>query len=222
MFWLVVAAMACMALAFVVVPMVRGGSGRKSLLLIALMLSVPLSGVVGYEIGRSSVGTSALQAATDSNPPAESSSAPDPLKMVAQLEAKLNAGAGTPDQWLMLARSYSALKRYPDAVSAYAKATAFIQDDAQMYADYADAVGMAKGGLDQEVEALIGKALQIDPSNPKALALKGTAAFNRKDYSSAILNWEKMLASPSLSEEWANGTRANIEEARSLLQKQKK
>jgi len=222
MFWFVVAVMACVALAFVVVPVVRGGTSKKNLLLIALILSVPLSGLVGYEIGKSSVETSALQAATGSTPSAEPAPAPDPLKMVAQLEGKLKAGSGTPEQWLMLARSYSTLKRYSDAVNAYAKATESIQDDAQIYADYADAVGMAKGGLDQEGEALIGKALQIDPSNPKALALKGTAAFNRKDYSSAIQNWEKMLASPSLSEEWANGTRANIEEARSLLQKQKK
>ena len=41
---------------------------------------------------------------------------------------------------------------------------------------------------------LINKALRLDPSNPKALALAGTAEFEQKKYKEAAAYWEKLLA----------------------------
>jgi cytochrome c-type biogenesis protein CcmH len=122
----------------------------------------------------------------------------------------------------MLARSYVTLQRHKEAVSAYAKATESIQNDAQMYADYADALAMSKGGLDKESEALIDKALTVDPLNPKALSLKATVAFNNKDYQAAIDLWQKMLTVPGLEKAWATSARSSIEEARGLLHPDRK
>lgn len=142
--------------------------------------------------------------------------------MVAQLEARLKNGAGTPEEWAMLARSYNTLQRHKDAVTAYAKAAETITNDAQMFADYADALAMSRGGLDKDSEALIDKALKIDPLNPKALALKATVAFNNKDYQAAIDLWQKMLTIPDLNQDWANGARGGIEEARGLMRQTNK
>ena len=52
-----------------------------------------------------------------------------------------------------------------------------------LLADYADALGAAQGGtLEGKPLELVERALKVDPTHWKALALAGTAAFNRKDY----------------------------------------
>lgn len=222
MFIAIIIAMAVIALAIVVLPMIKPGVNKTTMAIIGLLAAIPLSGVIGYEIGMSQNAPSQTAPVVSDSTDAATLSAPDPLKMVAQLEAKLKNGQGTPDQWAMLARSYAALKRHQEAAAAYAKATETITDDAQMYADYADALAMSTGGLDKASEALIDKALKVDPFNPKALALKGTVAFNNQDYQSAIDQWEKLLTVPGLDSNWINGTRSSIEEARSLLHRQSK
>ncbi len=205
--------MALIALAFVLLPVIKPGMNKQTLAIIGLLAAVPLSAMIGYEFGIS------RNAQVPATPGAETTadSAPDPAKMVAQLENKLKDGQGTPEQWAMLARSYVTLQRHKDAAAAYAKATQSITDDAQMFADYADALAMSRGGLDKDSEALIDRALKVDPLNPKALALKATVAFNNKDYQSAINLWEKLLTVPGLNQDWVNVTRGSIDEARGLM-----
>jgi cytochrome c-type biogenesis protein CcmH len=217
MFWITIIAMAVVALCFVLFPIIKGRLSRETLLIIALVTGVPLSGFVGYEIGayeKSPAQTAPIGQVSET---AEISPAPDPAKMVAQLEARLKNGSGTPEEWAMLARSYNTLQRHKDAVTAYAKAAETITNDAQMFADYADALAMSRGSLDKDSEALIDKALKVDPLNPKALALKATVAFNNKDYQAAIDLWQRMLTIPGLNQDWVNGARGGIDEAQSLM-----
>jgi len=220
MLLLITSGMALIAIAMVVLPIIKPGVSKQTLAIIALIVAVPLSGVVGYEIGRSRNAPDATAMVEPVD--ATASPAPDPVKMVAQLEAKLKGGTGTPEQWAMLARSYVTLKRHQEAVAAYAKATETITNDAQMYADYADALAMSRGGLDKDSQALIDKALKVDPLNAKAISLKATVAFNNQDYQSAIDLWEKLLTVPGLSQDWINVTRGSIDEARGLLKATKK
>ena len=55
--------------------------------------------------------------------------------------------------------------------------------DAELLADLADVLAMTRSQrLQGEPEKLVLRALEIDPQNLKALALAGTAAFERKDF----------------------------------------
>jgi len=106
--------------------------------------------------------------------------------MVEQLAARMRANPDDPAGWKILARSYAALGRFTEASEAFANAASRDTGDAQLLADYADALAMAQGRtLEGEPEKLIARALTIDPANTKALALAGTIAFNRKDYAKA-------------------------------------
>ena len=58
------------------------------------------------------------------------------------------------------------------------------------------------------------RALQIDPKNLKALALAGSAAFDRKDFKSAAAYWERMLPLVPPGSEDARAIQANVDEAR--------
>lgn len=137
--------------------------------------------------------------------------------MVQRLEQKLQENPENPEGWMMLARSYTALGQYPEASVAYASATALQPGNAQLLADYADALAMANGrNLQGEPEEIIKKALQADPNNLKALALAGSVAFERRDYAGAISLWQKILKLVPPDSQAANSVNASLQEARAL------
>jgi cytochrome c-type biogenesis protein CcmH len=105
----------------------------------------------------------------------------------------------------------------PDAVAAYAKAVDKIKDDADLYADYADALAMSQGRrIEGAPLELVRQALRIDPAQPKALAMAGTEAFNRKDFPAAIAYWEKLLPLLPPDSEMSKSVAGGIAEAREL------
>ena len=112
---------------------------------------------------------------------------------VAQLAQKLKTQPDNAEGWAMLARSYSRLGRHAEAVPAYEKAVALRGDDARLLADYADTLAVQNDrSLTGAPMKLVERALKIDPDSPKALALAGTDAFERKDYTVAVRYWEKL------------------------------
>jgi cytochrome c-type biogenesis protein CcmH len=136
--------------------------------------------------------------------------------MVERLAAKMRENPDDVEGWKMLGRSYAVLGRFADAVGAYAKAVERAPRDAELLADFADALAMVHGQkLQGEPEKLVLRALEIDPDNLKALALAGTAAFHRGDFKQAAEYWERMLPLVPPDSEDARGIRENIAEARS-------
>ena len=138
--------------------------------------------------------------------------------MVERLAQKLREDSNAdPEGWIVLARSYNSMGRYSDAVEAYKAALKSAPPDARLLADYADALAMAQGRtLQGEPEKLIAQALALDPDNVKALALAGTAAFDRKDYRTAVAHWEKILAVVPADSPMAQSVTDSVAEARSL------
>ncbi|MGH8706915.1 MAG: tetratricopeptide repeat protein, partial [Burkholderiales bacterium] len=137
--------------------------------------------------------------------------------MVSRLAARLRENPDDADGWKMLGRSYAVLGRFGESVDAYAKAALRAPRDAQLLADFADALGMARGrSLQGEPEKLVQRALEIEPQNLKALALAGTAAFERKDYAEAADYWQRMLPLVPAESEDAQAIRDNVAQARSL------
>lgn len=154
-------------------------------------------------------------------PPAETAQphvTPDQADaMVARLAARLEQNPDDPDGWLMLARSYYVMQRMPEAVAAYARAVEKLTADASVYADYADAMAMSQGRrIEGKALELVGEALKIDPLQPKALAMAGTAAFYRKDYRGALVYWEKLLPLLPPESEMGKSVAGGITEAREL------
>jgi cytochrome c-type biogenesis protein CcmH len=136
--------------------------------------------------------------------------------MVAKLAERMKQNPD-PKGWAMLAKSYAVMGRFEDAVAAYGKAAQRMPDNPDLLADYADALAMARGqSLLGEPEALVARALKADPDHPKALALAGTIAFDKKDYAGAIQRWEKLAATIPPDSDMARNVQAGITEARTL------
>ncbi len=141
--------------------------------------------------------------------------------MVSRLAQRLQENPQDIEGWVMLGRSMSALGRYNEAVMAYENAIQFAGEDANVLADYADAIAMAGGeSLEGRPMELLQKALSIDPNNQKALWLAGTGLFERGDFSGAIDYWARLLRQLPADSKDADVMRANIAEAESYRQRQ--
>lgn len=133
-----------------------------------------------------------------------------------KLAAKLKDDPANVDGWVMLARTYQALDRNEDSARAFDRAVALLPDNADLLADYADLLATIDGGFREKSVQLIEQALKADPRHWKALALAGTAAFNRKDYKMAVGYWERMKATVPPTSPLAGSIDASIAEAREL------
>jgi cytochrome c-type biogenesis protein CcmH len=113
---------------------------------------------------------------------------------VAKLADRLKQNPNDAEGWQMLGRSYMILQRYSEAADAYQRASALKDKDAGVWADYAEALAMASDRrlAGKPTEAL-DRALQIDPTNQKALDLAGSAAYQAGNYQKAIEYWQRLL-----------------------------
>lgn len=137
--------------------------------------------------------------------------------MIGRLAARLEKNPQDAKGWVMLARAQTVLGRFDAASSAYARSLEIFPDDAQLLADYADALAMARGGrLAGEPEKLVERALHADPDNAKALALAGTIAFDKQDFALAIKHWERLRSSIPPESEFAKSVQTSIDEAKNL------
>lgn len=113
---------------------------------------------------------------------------------VDKLAARLKQNPNDPQGWTMLARSYMMQEKFSDAASAYEKLTTLSANDADAWADYAEALALANGqNLAGKPTEAINRALQINPKHQKALDLSGSAAYQAGDYNKAIEQWQKLL-----------------------------
>jgi cytochrome c-type biogenesis protein CcmH len=190
---------------------------------IALAIIVPaVSGLLYWELGNPLAMTQPTAASMSAQGGSEGASPfSDGLEpLIERLKQKMQQNPNDGTGWALLARSYMGMGRYAEAALAYENATKLIPDDAQLFADYADAMGVLHGRkLEGKPEALIQQALKIDPRNVKALMLAGTVAFNRKNFARAAKDWEQARANlpPDVDPEMTQQLVAAIEEARSQL-----
>lgn len=195
-------------------------SGR---LLALVSLAVVAVAVIGYSM-TGSPGLAGWPLAAGPQGPAAPASAVEHAQnlqrieaMVDKLAARMKESPDDAEGWSMLARSYAVLGRHAEAVPAYERAVALREGDPQLLADYADALAMRNNGdLAGEPLRLIERALKIDPRHLKALSLAGTAAFDRKDYASAVRHWSAILEAAPPGSDYIAQVQASIDEARQL------
>jgi cytochrome c-type biogenesis protein CcmH len=225
-FWILVGVMTVLALAFVVVPIIKPGMGRKPLLIGGLAVIIPLAAVLAYQkLGTPEAATTPVMPMPPMPAGAMPAGHPDKAMMnmdlgqlADKLAEKLKNQPDNAEGWALLARTYVEVKRHKESLPAFEKAASLLPKDPNLLADYADALAMSNGGkFDKKCEDLIAQALKLDPMHVKALMLKATMAFNGKDYPTAIAAWEKILTVPGLDAEKVKESKGSIEEARRLM-----
>jgi len=190
----------------------------------ALAVGLPLVAIIFYlNVGNPKAITGEAVATAPINsaePPAPAERTQAQIEAnVAKLEERLKSNPSDPQGWTMLARSYSSMEKYGEAVGAYAQATELTPNDADLWAEYAFASAMAGGrSLQGKPQEFIQRALKVDPENAKALQLAGSAAFETKDYKKAVDYWQRVLKKVPPNSDVAQTIQSRINEAKSLAE----
>lgn len=197
------AAMLTLATLLPLAPALLGGprASRAWRSAAALGLALPLAaGLLYAQLGR----PDALQA-----PPAP------PLnpvqQMVQRLADRLQRTPDDADGWALLARAYEQLGRPQDALPAYAQLERLRPDDPQPLSQHAVTLALVQGsGLAGAPEALLQRALALDPAHIPTLALLGSAAVERGDGAAAVGYWRRVLAQVPADSDMAASLRDSI------------
>jgi cytochrome c-type biogenesis protein CcmH len=215
-------ALVAIALAFALAPLLRrhtaGPAPRRDRdwSPIAIGLVLPPAAVALY----AAIGTPQAVLAPPAQADAPAIGPAQIEAMVDRLAERLKTEPDDAEGWRMLAHSYETLRRFDAAVDAYRHLIALEPNNANGLTDAAVALGMAMNqDLSGEPERLIDRALAINPNHVQALALKGSAAYERGDYAQAIPPWKKILAMVPQDSEMARSIGASVEKAEALAAK---
>ncbi len=177
-------------------------------------LIAPIAAAALYwQIGTPGALSSQAAAAQDANQPTREQID----AMIAQVKQRLEKEPDNVEGWTILARTHYTLGNFQDAAVAYAALSALVPYDADLLADYADALAMSQGkSFAGKPMELVQLALKIDPTQWKALAMAGSEAFERKDYKAAADFWQRLQDSAPADSPIRERVQASIDEARSL------
>ncbi len=187
--WLIFAAMAAVAVLFMVRPLLGGAHALSAgVLVAAIALSAGLYAYVGSPDTPS--GRGGVQAAGgDDLPPIE--------EMVAGLEQRLEQQPDDIGGWQMLGRTYMQLGNYAAAINAFQKVVELdAGQNAQSLVELGEAyVASNNQALTPREITIFENAVTVDPSNQAALFWSGIGASNRGDNALAADRWERLLNS---------------------------
>lgn len=158
---------------------------------------------------------------SDATPPAMAG-APgehDFAKMIQKVEEKTRANPDDGEAWVMLAKSYSVVERWPEAIQAYEKAINLLPQDASVLSGYAEAIAITNNRvLAGKPMELVQKALEINPDDMKGLELSGINAYQEKNFAQASYFFKKLYKLMPPESSYAQDILAAQKEAERLVQ----
>ncbi|MGO2353120.1 MAG: tetratricopeptide repeat protein [Marinomonas foliarum] len=110
------------------------------------------------------------------------------------------------EDWYYLANDYLSAEQYQNAVVAFETALEKLPKNAEnrvnLLVEYAQAVFYANGGQSSDkMLKVVDAVLQVAPTQPTALDLKGVAEFAQQNYLGAVLAWQEAIRYSGHSQE---------------------
>jgi cytochrome c-type biogenesis protein CcmH len=141
----------------------------------------------------------------------------DIQKMVQQAEAKVKANPKDGDAWAILAKTYAAMGRWPEAWKSYQFAIDLLPENAALLSGQAEALAVLNGRVLQgRPMELVNRALQLDPNDIKGLELAGFNAFQEKNFAQAATYLQNLHRQLPPEAPFAKNILAAINEAQRL------
>jgi cytochrome c-type biogenesis protein CcmH len=144
--------------------------------------------------------------------------------MVSSLEQRLQSSPNDPEGWRMLARSYSVLGRYQDAINAQLKLLELSGENPDIYAALADNSALLAGGtMAGQPTEYVQKALQLKPDHAQSLWLAGLAEAQLGNGQQARNYWNNLLPllanNPAQQQELSSIIQQSIDYENSIIPK---
>lgn len=191
-FYLSALAMIALALAILLLPLVRGGrrAGRPgSLFALALVLAflVPLAAAGLYLY----VGTPSTLAGV---PQAEQQAPLDIEQALAQLHEHLRQQPADLQGWLLLGQTQMARQQPAPAREAFARALKLAPENTLAGVGWAEADSLVRADhrVDGRARTLLEQAVRQQPDNQRALWLLGISDFQEGHYARAAQRWRQL------------------------------
>lgn len=188
---------------------------------LVLAVAIPLCAVLLYlQLGSKELAGILEQASVSQPPPAmrQPAAARSLEAVVIQLVERLRTQPDDTQGWVLLAKSYTVLKRFGDAVEAYGNAHRLGGDQPDLLADYADALVVTSSGrFTGQAVKLLQRALEIQPDHTKALWLTGHWKYQNGAFDEAIQYWQRTAAQVPGDSPDARVITQQIEQARQQL-----
>ncbi len=174
---------------------VRSGKSSRMprILAVILLVVIPCATVLGYyALGRYTAMDPQFIAMMEAQQQgSRGHSQRDMQKMLDDLKANLEKDPRNANGWFMLARTAASMNRFDESVEAFKRLNALVPNNGE-------------------------KALSIDPTQWKALALLAIHAWDREHYAQAADYWERLLKSVPSDFPDREQIQANINEAKRL------
>lgn len=143
---------------------------------------------------------------------------PAVLAAVEQLVARLESDPSDTRGWLLLGRSYAALRRWPEAATAYREAIARGEDTAEIYAALGEVlVAGADGRVEDPARQAFAAALERAPGEPRANFYAGLALAQDGKVEDALRIWNRQLAEAPADAPWRPIVESQVALARTTL-----
>ena len=115
---------------------------------------------------------------------------------IKQLEARLEKDPDNVDGQMLYARSQISLKNYAKAVTAYRKSNELAPNEPVILTELAEAIALTNNNRSflGEPEGLLAKAVELDPTNQKALWLLGMTFYEHQNFKKTNELWTKLYA----------------------------
>ncbi|MCF6283303.1 MAG: c-type cytochrome biogenesis protein CcmI [Candidatus Polarisedimenticolaceae bacterium] len=113
-------------------------------------------------------------------------------EMVSKLVERLKEEPNNPNGWMMLARSYEAMERIPEALKAYEQAEKLMPDDVDLLLTYAEAIVQSNGNnFNGKPSQMIHHAFEVNPDSPNVLWMVGIVEYRIGNFVKAFTHWDK-------------------------------
>ncbi|BDU21191.1 hypothetical protein [Dyella sp. GSA-30] len=195
-FYAIATAMVVVALALVLVPMIRRARGegyprRIFVLALVITLLLPLAAVGLYLV----VGTPVALNGVPKEAPLNIDQA------VAELQQHLVQKPDDVQGWLLLGQTYSAMHKGSEARDAYGKVLDLDANNTAAMVGWAEADSIQRSDhlIDGRSLELLQHVVQLEPDNQRGLWLLGISQFQHDQFAEAAATWRKLqpLLDPS-------------------------
>jgi cytochrome c-type biogenesis protein CcmH len=193
------------------------GANAHLTVTVVLLIGLPLVAGLTYAVlgrpdlsDRPVIARTAEPAQAAGGPSGES--LPSVESMVEDLEGQLEETPDDPQNWFRLGRAYGLIGRHQEAADAFRRAIALDQDVATLHASLGEALTMAASGtVTGSARAAFNRALELDPSDPRARFYTGLAESQRGEQRLALDTWSSLWADSPPDAPWLPSLRAQGE-----------
>lgn len=234
-FWIILPVLTILAVAFVIVPLLRAdrsaspaaeppvvasprlSPNRNFLSLglgLALVVTIPAIALYA-SVGRPDLAAVEARAAAATQAPetANSSPADSMAAMIKQLQGKVRQNPQDADTWQTLGWAYMHLRQPSAAVDAYKHAVALAPDNAESRSALAEAtIQSGSGKISSATQADLKKVVAINPADARARFYLALYKDQQGDHKGAIADWIALLKSASTDAAWAPEVRQVVEQ----------